>query len=115
MKNRIYILVSLIFVIYPVWGKSPTRVVAIALDGICVEGLKKANTPNIDKLMAEGVVSWQTRNVMPSVTLPNWTSHLTGSGPEQHGVTDNKWTKEKHILSPIDKTAMGIIHLFLRY
>ena len=88
-------------------GKSPTRVVAIALDGICVEGLKKANTPNIDKLMAEGVVSWQTRNVMPSVTLPNWTSHLTGSGPEQHGVTDNKWTKEKHILPPIDKDNDG--------
>ena len=29
---------------------------------------------------------------MPSVTLPNWTSHLTGSGPEQHGVFNNNWT-----------------------
>lgn len=32
---------------------------------------------------------------MPSVTLPNWTSHLTGSGPEQHGVVDNGWQIDK--------------------
>lgn len=74
----------------PLSAKKPVRVVAIALDGICIEGLKKAKTPNLDKLLSEGVVSWQTRNVMPSVTLPNWTNHLTSSGPEQHGVTDNK-------------------------
>ena len=67
------------------------RVVLISLDGICVEGFQQAQTPNLDALLAEGALSIQTRVVMPSITLPNWTSHLTGSGPEQHGVVDNGW------------------------
>ena len=76
-------------------ARSPKRVVIIALDGISVEGFKTAKTPNIDALMSDGVLSLDTRVVMPSVTLPNWTSHLTGSGPEQHGVFNNGWTLEK--------------------
>lgn len=84
------------------------RVVMIAWDGISVEGFKKAKTPNIDALMAEGVLSLKTRDVMPSVTLPNWTSHLTGSGPEQHGVVNNKWEKSKKAaLPPVDKDEEG--------
>lgn len=83
------------------------RVLLISLDGICVEGFKQAETPHLDKLLAGGVVSETTRVVMPSVTLPNWTSHLTGSGPEQHGVTDNGWTLDKHKLPGISKDAEG--------
>lgn len=71
------------------------RVVMIALDGISVSGLKKAHTPHLDALLQQGALSLQTRVVMPSVTLPNWTSHLTGSGPEQHGVVDNGWQIDK--------------------
>ena len=69
----------------------PKRIIMIALDGISVEGYQKAKTPNLDALMTEGSLSLTTRVVMPSVTLPNWTSHLTGSGPEQHRVVDNGW------------------------
>jgi hypothetical protein len=83
------------------------RVVIIALDGISVEGFQKANTPNLDKLAAEGVLSLSTRDVMPSVTLPNWTSHLTGSGPEQHGVVDNKWKLDNYVLPPVEKDSKG--------
>ena len=57
--------------------------IMIALDGISVEGFQKAATPNLDALLKQGALSLTTRVVMPSVTLPNWTSHLTGSGPEQ--------------------------------
>lgn len=71
------------------------RVILLGLDGICVEGFKKARTPHLDALMKQGAFSLDTRVVMPSVTLPNWTSHLTGSGPEQHGVFDNSWTLKK--------------------
>lgn len=78
-----------------------SRVLLLSLDGICVEGFKQAHTPHLDALLAEGVLSLQTRVVMPSVTLPNWTSHLTGSGPEQHGVVDNGWEKEKFTLPAI--------------
>ena len=44
---------------------------------------------------------------MPSVTLPNWTSHLCGSGPEQHGVVDNSWEISKFVLPAIETDSKG--------
>lgn len=83
------------------------RVVMIALDGISVAGLSKAHTPHIDSLMSSGTLSMDTRVVMPSVTLPNWTSHLTGSGPEQHGVTDNEWEIGKTRYPAVETDSKG--------
>lgn len=83
------------------------RIVLISLDGICVAGYLKAKTPNLDALMGEGALSLDTRVVMPSVTLPNWTSHLTGSGPEQHGVVDNNWEISKFTLPAIETDSEG--------
>ena len=112
MKNfqlSIFCLVvaSPLFASYCSPGKKTQRVVIIALDGISVEGYQKANLPNLDKLIEGGVIFMDTRNVMPSVTLPNWTSHLTGSGPEQHGVVDNGWELTNYILSPVEKDDKG--------
>ena len=87
--------------------KKTQRVVLISLDGICVAGFHQANTPNLDALLALGALSTETRVVMPSFTLPNWTSHLTGSGPEQHGVVNNSWTLSKHKLPAIETDADG--------
>lgn len=87
--------------------KKSRRVVLLSLDGICVAGFQQAKTPNLDALLAKGVLSLDTRVVMPSVTLPNWTSHLTGSGPEQHGVVDNGWTISKHKLPSVETDADG--------
>ena len=83
------------------------RVVLISLDGICVAGFRQAKPPHLDTLLSEGVLSTETRVVMPSVTLPNWTSHLTGSGPEQHGVANNAWTVDKYKLPAIEKDVDG--------
>ena len=91
------------------------RVVLIALDGISVEGFQKANTPNLDALLKEGVLSIQTRVVMPSVTLPNWTSHLTGSGPEQHGIVDNGWEINKRSSRLSKQMPMVIIRQYSKY
>lgn len=88
-------------------GKKPKkyprakRVLMLALDGICLEGFRKADTPNLDRLLSEGSLSTATRVVMPSNTQPNWMSHLSGSGPEQHGVDRNDWLLDKHVLDPI--------------
>lgn len=83
------------------------RVVLISLDGISVPGFQKANAPRLKGLLAEGCLSLNTRVVMPSVTLPNWTSHLTGSGPEQHGVVDNNWTPSNFKLPAIAVDEKG--------
>ncbi|ETZ22060.1 alkaline phosphatase family protein [Pedobacter sp. V48] len=87
--------------------KTPARVLIIGLDGFSTEGFKTAKHPNLDKMIADGVLSLTTRPVMPSITLPNWTSHLTGSGPEEHGITSNDWTMEKHTLAPIATDKEG--------
>lgn len=83
------------------------RVLMIALDGIRVDGFQQAHTPNLDALMAEGALSLNTRVVMPSITLPNWTSIFTGSGPELHGVGDNKWTLDNSTLQAVETDQDG--------
>ncbi len=108
---RIFILFFSLFMLFSC-GEQTTkfntkRVIIIALDGISVEGFHAAHHPNLDKLIGEGVISLSTRNVMPSVTLPNWTSHLTGSGPEQHGVVNNKWELDNHALPPVANDSKG--------
>jgi predicted AlkP superfamily pyrophosphatase or phosphodiesterase len=79
----------------------------LGIDGFSLEGYQKARTPNIDALFADGVISTETRTVMPSVTMPNWTSHLTGGGPEQHGVFGNGWEKEDHTIAPQEMDQDG--------
>lgn len=83
------------------------RVIMLGIDGFSLEGYQKARTPNIDALFADGVISTETRTVMPSVTMPNWTSHLTGGGPEQHGVFGNGWEKEDHTIAPQEMDQDG--------
>lgn len=98
---------GMLLLTYLTISAKPKRVIMIALDGISVEGYQKANTPNLDALMAEGAFSLTTRVAMPSVTLPNWTSHLTGSGPEQHGVVNNGWKIDKFVLPAVETDTDG--------
>lgn len=87
--------------------KRSHRVLVIAFDGIRVDGLQQAHTPNIDFLIAGGSSSMTTRDVMPSITMPNFTSILTGSDPELTGVGDNKWLIDNHQLPPIVSDGDG--------
>lgn len=96
-----------ITIVLTIQTSAQKRVIIIGLDGFGSEGFKGSKHPNLDLLLAEGTYSLTTRPVMPSVTLPNWTSHLTGSGPEEHGVTGNDWKLNDHPLEPIDKDADG--------
>lgn len=105
-KNQISGL-ALLVLILTCGTLSAQRVVLIGLDGFSSEAFSKIPHPNIDKLFANGLISLDTRPVMPSVTLPNWTSHLSGAGPEEHGVTNNNWTLAKHELQAMDSDKEG--------
>lgn len=108
LRMRLFYMAALIFFLLPLKSSAqPVRIVIIGLDGLSVDGYKKAKHPNIDRLMEKGVLSLTTRPVMPSVTLPNWTSHLTGSGPEEHGVINNNWTISQHSLPPLQMDESG--------
>lgn len=107
LKNTLFLFILLL--VNPVVLARPRakRVVLFALDGISVSGYLQARTPNLDTLLSQGMLSLDTRVVMPSVTLPNWTSHLTGSGPEQHGVTDNGWQIDKRNYPAVETDEEG--------
>jgi predicted AlkP superfamily pyrophosphatase or phosphodiesterase len=104
-KIKVYCAILLLFGLAQ--NMTAQRVVILGLDGFSAEGFHKIKHPNLDQLFARGVISVTTRPVMPSVTLPNWTSHLTGSGPEEHGITANNWTLETHPLKAIETDQEG--------
>ena len=106
MKISTFIL-FLVTIFSGINSSAQKRVIIIGLDGFGSEGFNGSKHSNLDQLLAEGTYSLTTRPVMPSVTLPNWTSHLTGSGPEEHGVTSNDWKIDSHPLEPIDKDTEG--------
>jgi predicted AlkP superfamily pyrophosphatase or phosphodiesterase len=107
MKRLLAVLAISLLLLNIASAQKNKRVLILGLDGFSAEGFKGSKHPNIDKLVAEGVLSLTTRPVMPSITLPNWTSHMTGSGPEEHGITSNGWTLEKNPLPSIDKDQDG--------
>lgn len=76
------------------------HVVVIGIDGMSVEGLKKAPTPHMDRLMASGVLCDRVRTVQPSSSASNWAAMFTGVGPEINGVTSNDWKPNDHELKP---------------
>ncbi|MFZ4549441.1 MAG: alkaline phosphatase family protein, partial [Bacteroidales bacterium] len=86
---------------------SSKHVILIGIDGLSAEGLQYANTPIIDKLISQGVISLKTRGVMPTVSAPNWASILAGAGPEQHGTTSNNWSLSNHSIEPTTKDEDG--------
>lgn len=47
------------------------RVIIIALNGLSVMELNASGHPNFERIFSEGVLSLNTRVVVPSVTLPD--------------------------------------------
>lgn len=72
--------------------------IVIGIDGLSIDGLQKADTPQLDKMMAEGASALHARSVLPSSSSPNWASMIMGAGPEQHGITSNGWQPDEHLL-----------------
>lgn len=77
------------------------HVIVIGFDGLSPDGLQNAKTPNFDKLMVEGAYTMHARSVLPSSSSTNWASMIMGAGPEQHGITSNRWEKTNYILPTI--------------
>ncbi len=66
------------------------HVVIISIDGLRPDALAQADTPTLDALQAAGAYSPAGRAVLPSVTLVNHASMLSGMTPEKHGVDWNE-------------------------
>jgi hypothetical protein len=83
------------------------HVIVIGVDGLSPDGIKKAETPVIDSMIANGSVKWNVRTVLTSASSQNWASMIMGAGPEQHGIIDNDWEMDDHSLPPIVQEADG--------
>jgi len=66
--------------------KLAESVVLFLIDGLRPDGLQQAQTPNIDKLMANGSYTLQASSTMPSVTLPCLVSMFLGSDLKALGI-----------------------------
>ena len=87
----------------------PTHVIILGIDGMSPQGMMKASTPNIDRLIENGSFTLQARSVRPTSSSSNWTSMITGSGVEQHGVTSNNWERDEFSIYP---AAVGAENIF---
>lgn len=83
------------------------HVIVVGVDGLSPDGLQKAKTPVMDSLIATGAVKWKARTVLTSASSQNWASMLMGSGPEIHGIIDNDWKIDDHVLPPVVQEKDG--------
>lgn len=70
------------------------HVVLISVDGLGPGALDRADTPVLDGLRRQGAYSARAQAVLPSVTLVNHASMLSGMKPEKHGITWNELDTE---------------------
>lgn len=64
-------------------------VVLISIDGLAASALARGNTPNLDRLAAEGVHAAWMNPSYPVLTFPNHFTLVTGLRPDRHGIIHN--------------------------
>lgn len=74
------------------------HVIVIGVDGMSPDGIRNADTPTMDYLMANGASTMQARAVLPTSSSSNWASMIMGADTEQHGITSNGWERDSHVL-----------------
>lgn len=84
------------------------HVIVIGVDGLSPDGIRKASTPNLQKMREGGAVKWAVRTALPSSSSTNWASMIMGAGPEQHGILSNEWEKDNATLPPVVKDEEGL-------
>jgi hypothetical protein len=80
------------------------HVIVIGVDAMSVGGIMQANTPHFHEYMKNGAYSLHTRNVLPTISAPNWEAMLTSSGVALTGVTSNDWRIDNYNLPPVVTT-----------
>ncbi len=76
------------------------KVLLIGLDGIRVDILQAADTPNLDALARAGEISFTARTRPKTVSGPGWSSMLTGVWMNKHGVEGNDFSSNRYETYP---------------
>ncbi|MFZ6844637.1 ectonucleotide pyrophosphatase/phosphodiesterase [Undibacterium sp. RuTC16W] len=64
-------------------------VILVSIDGFRPDYLHRGVTPNLNKLIANGVSADAMRPSFPSITFPNHYTLVTGLRPDHHGIVGN--------------------------
>lgn len=72
------------------------KLLVIGVDGIRVDILQAAETPNLDALAEDGELSLAARTRPNTVSGPGWSSMLTGVWMEKHGVQNNDFSSSRY-------------------
>jgi len=67
--------------------KKYSHVIVVGIDG-AGSFIKDADTPNFDRIFANGAVTYSALASKPSISAECWGSMLLGVGPEVHGLTN---------------------------
>ena len=81
-------------------GPATRKVLVIGLDGIRVDILAEAHTPNIDRLIANGFFSDRAQTKVRTVSGPGWSSMLIGARTDKHLVNSNDFTGNDYATYP---------------
>ena len=65
------------------------RAFVIGLDGAIGWAVRETETPNIDMILSEGVVTYSARTAVPSASFEAWGAMFHGVGPEKHRLDGN--------------------------
>lgn len=69
-------------------GQDPAKFVILFLvEGVEQRSLKTGPMPNLNRLAADGAVTWSAQNPTPTLRLPTVASILTGLPMDKHGIT----------------------------
>jgi predicted AlkP superfamily pyrophosphatase or phosphodiesterase len=92
------------------------HIVFIGLDGFGSAYIRKANMPTLKQMIAEGSSSMNMRNILPSISWPNWSSLFRGTPPKDQTDTDfpSIFSLIKHS-DTIEQTNNGISSFFFQW
>ena len=95
-RSLLFTIITLILIVFPGFRKDSRQsfknyVVLVSLDGFRWDYSKLYNTPNLNKLAADGVNADRLIPSFPTKTFPNHYSIATGLYPDHHGLVDNSF------------------------
>jgi predicted AlkP superfamily pyrophosphatase or phosphodiesterase len=113
MRARLLGALALLFFSFPVDAQQPERIrdlkpslLLVSFDGFRWDYVEKARTPNLHKLMKEGVSAEALIPSFPTKTFPNHYTIVTGLYPEHHGiVANNIWDPQLQKKFSMDNRA----------
>ena len=73
----------------------PPKLVLVSIDGLRADMLDKGITPNLSRIVQEGVRAQYMTPSYPSLTFPNHYTIVTGLRPDHHGIVHNSMHEDE--------------------